>query len=252
MVFISFNVNGIRSAINDGLSDFLKKSVADFILLQEIKVNFPIDLNTFGYKSIWNFSKRKGYSGTAILFKNTPLDVQYGFAMNHEIDDEGRIITLEYPAMFVIDVYFPNSQGDLDRWYYRLDWFSAVHEHLSNLYPRKLIIVGGDFNLAHSRLDIYPKAEKDLKDKSGFTEEERGEFDNLIEMGFVDTFRFLHPEERAYTWWSKSNENYKYNRGRRLDYFLVSEKLAPKIRESSMMSGITISDHVPIKLELKL
>lgn len=266
MVFVSFNVNGIRAAIQNGLENFIETSKADFILIQETKVNSPVDLSLVNsdvnpkselqYKSLWNFAEKKGYSGTAVLFKEHPLNVNYGFLKKNNIDgiteNEGRIITLEYPSFFLVNAYFPNSQRGLKRWYYRLDWFDAFYEHVSHLCHLKPVIIGGDFNLAHDYLDIYWQNESDLKSQAGFTDEERDEFDNLLEMDFVDTFRLMHPEERTYTWWSKNHENYKHNRGRRIDYFLVSKKLKTKIRESSIFSEIKISDHVPIRLELEL
>jgi exodeoxyribonuclease-3 len=253
MLLISFNVNGLRAAIVNGLIEFLTKIQADIILLQETKIDAPVDLQIPKYKSTWHFSKRKGYSGTAILFKENPIDIQYGFRNNSEINDEGRIITLEYPLFFVVNVYVPNSQGTLDRWYYRLDWDTALVEHLSNLCVQKSVVIGGDFNVAHNYIDIYPENTKNIESRAGFREEERGGFDNLLELGFIDTFRFTHPNECGfYTWWSEKNENRKYNRGRRIDYFLISDKLTSKIRESSIMLEITISDHAPIKLEIKL
>jgi exodeoxyribonuclease-3 len=161
-------------------------------------MDIPIDFQLSGYKSVWNFSKRKGYSGTAILFKEKPIYIQYGFHNYQNINDEGRIITLEYPLFFVVNVYVPNSQGTLDRWYYRLDWDTALLEYLSNLYTRKPAIIGDDFNVAHNYIDIYPENTTNIENQAGFQEEERGGFDNLLELGFVDVFRFIHPTERGF------------------------------------------------------
>ncbi|MDR1334799.1 MAG: exodeoxyribonuclease III, partial [Holosporaceae bacterium] len=216
MILISFNVNGLRAAIASGLVEFFDKLQADIILLQETKVDVPVDLSPLKYQSVWHFSKRKGYSGTVVLFKNKPIDIQYGFNNNVEINDEGRIITLEYPLFFIVNVYVPNSQGTLDRWYYRLDWDTALYRHLSDLCARKPVIIGGDFNIAHNYIDIYPENTKNIQNRAGFREEERCGFDNLLELGFIDTFRFMHSHEcGSYTWWSEKNENRKYNRGRR-------------------------------------
>jgi len=249
MRFISFNVNGLRAAACNGLVGLLENWQADFILLQETKINSPIDLEFQWCKSVWHFSKRKGYSGTVIFFKENPINTHLGF--HSDFGDEGRVITLEYPLFFIVNVYIPNSQGSLDRWYYRLDFDSALLEYLSNLCDRKLVVVGGDFNVAHDYIDIYPENAKNIE--PGFRKEERGGFDNLLELGFVDTFRYMHPCECGfYTWWSGKHDNRKHNRGRRIDYFLVSDSIKPKIIESSIMSEITISDHAPIKLELDL
>jgi exodeoxyribonuclease-3 len=253
MLLISFNVNGLRAAIANGLTVFLAKTQADIVLLQETKIDAPVDLQLPKYQSTWHFSKRKGYFGTTVLFKENPINIQHGFRNDPGINDEGRIITLEYPLFFIVNVYVPNFQGTLDRWYYRLDWDTALFEHLSNLCIRKPVVIGGDFNVAHDYIDIYPENTKNIKNQIGFREEERGGFDNILELGFIDTFRFMHPNECGfYTWWSEKNENRTYNRGRRIDYFLVSDKLKSKIRKSSIMPEITISDHAPIKLEIKL
>ncbi|MDR1361986.1 MAG: exodeoxyribonuclease III [Holosporaceae bacterium] len=248
MLFASFNINGLRAAIGNGLLDFLANLQADIILLQETKLVTPIDLPISGYRCAWNFSQRSGYAGTAILFRKNPLEIHYGFT-NTNFNNEGRIITLEYPSFFVVNVYVPNSQGYLRRWYYRLDWDAALLEYLAVLYTRKPIILGGDFNVAHNYLDIYPENQKNIENQTGFRAEERGGFDKLLELGFVDTFRFLHPNDSGfYTWWSGKNENRKYNRGRRIDYFIVSDTLKSKIQESSIVQADPISDHAPIKL----
>ncbi|GHU15681.1 exodeoxyribonuclease III [Alphaproteobacteria bacterium] len=252
MIFISLNVNGLRAALCKGLVDFLTKSQADFILLQEIKVDVPIDLTIPEYSSEWNFSGQSGYAGTAILFKKKPIGIKNGF-YDTKLDSEGRLITLEYPSFFVVNVYVPNSRGNLERWYYRLDWDSALMEYISNLCLRKPVVVGGDFNVAHNYIDIYPENTTNIENQPGFREEERGAFDTLLELGFTDTFRFLHANKcGAYTWWSGQNENRKNNRGRRIDYFLVSKGFEDKILESSIFSAITISDHAPIKLMMEL
>lgn len=252
VILISFNVNGIRAALSKGLDEFLRKSAADFILIQETKVNSSIDLGVLNYRSVWNFAESKGYSGTMILFKDTPINIQCGFGRECGINDEGRIITLEYPSYYVINAYFPNSQSKLKRWYYRLDWFDELHEYLSNLYRRKPVIIGGDFNLAYDHLDIYSESTESPKEPLGFAQEEKTELDNLLEMGFVDTFRLMNPGKRLYTWWSSKNENHKYNRGRRIDYFLVSRELTPKVSDSTIARRIGISDHAPIILKLRL
>ncbi|GHS93368.1 exodeoxyribonuclease [Alphaproteobacteria bacterium] len=252
MIFISLNVNGLRAALCKGMADFFAASQPDFILLQEIKVDVPMDLALPEYSSEWNFSGQSGYAGTAILFKRKPLKVKQDF-YDTNFNGEGRLITLEYPSFFVVNVYVPNSQGPLKRWYYRLDWDSALLDHLSHLCLQKPVLVGGDFNVAHHDRDIYPENTKNIEKQPGFREEERGAFDALLELGFIDTFRFLRADEGgAYTWWSGKYENRRNNRGRRIDYFLVSKSLETKIQESSIFSNVTISDHAPIKLMIEL
>jgi exodeoxyribonuclease-3 len=250
VIFISYNVNGLRAAIGKGLMDFIAASRADFILLQETKDDAPVDFSAMGYAVERNFSERRGYAGAAVLFKKKPIGVRRGFG-NAELDGEGRFIVLEYPSFYVVNVYAPNSRGGLDRWYYRLDWDEALVEYVARLRCEKPVVIGGDFNVAHEYIDIYPENTRNLEKQPGFRDEERGGFDKLLEAGFVDSFRFLRPDESgAYTWRSAKCENRRNNRGRRIDYFLVSEGLEGKIRESSILLETSISDHSPIKLVL--
>ena len=249
MMFVSFNVNGLRAAIAKVGIDFFMELNADFLLLQEIKLKTPLENFLPGYFSAWNFPDCAGYAGTAILSKQKPNNIKYDFGT--EFDTEGRVITFEYPLFFLVNVYVPNSQGSLDRWYYRLDWNDSLVEYLSTLLRKKSVIIGGDFNVAHNYIDIYPENTKNLEKQSGFREEERGGFDNLLELGFVDTFRLLNATKTgSYTWWSAKNNNRENNKGRCIDYFLVSDDIQGKIRSSQIFvnTDISISDHVPIKL----
>jgi exodeoxyribonuclease-3 len=253
VVFVSYNINGFRAALSKGLEDFLSALNADFIMFQETKADVSLEFNLKGclkgYSAEWNCSERCGYAGSAIFFKKKPVSVKYGFG-NKKLDGEGRLIVLEYPSFFVINVYVPNSRGNLERWYYRLDWDEALIDYLTDLRCRKPVIIGGDFNVARDYIDVYPENTKNLENYPGFREEERSDFDKLLDAGFVDTFRFLFPDKcGAYTWWSGTNR--KYNRGRRIDYFLVSEGLEKKIRGSEILSDVTFSDHAPIKLTLE-
>jgi exodeoxyribonuclease-3 len=252
MILISYNVNGLRAAIGKGLVDFIAASRTDFVLLQETKGDAQVDFSAMGYAVEHNISKRRGYEGVALLFKKKPINVMRGFE-NAELDAEGRLIVLEYPSYYIANVYVPNSQGGLERWYYRLAWDEALVECVARLRCQKPVVIGGDFNVAHEYIDVYPENTKNLEKQAGFRNEERGGFDKLLEAGFVDSFRYMRPEERgAYTWRSAKCENRQNNRGRRLDYFLVSEGLEQKIRESSILSEVLISDHSPIKLVLDL
>lgn len=248
MVLISLNVNGLRAAISKGLQEFLDAIHADAVLFQETKLNSALArvLPSYHYCD-WNFSTTIGYSGVAIFSKLPPIAVKYDFGSNFDVD--GRILTFEYKDFFLVNVYVPNSCGDLSKWYYRLAWDEALSDYLFKLLNRKSVIVGGDFNVAHNYVDIYPENTKNLENEAGFRAEERTGFDNILELGFIDTFRYLH-DEREYTWWSAKNDNRRKNRGRRLDYFLISADLRQKLSSSTILTNISISDHAPIMLEI--
>jgi len=223
MKFITWNINGLRANLKKGLDEYVLLSDADIIAFQETKVNKPTavgDYEAFDYLANWNFAERVGYSGTVCLFRNEPILTTYGLG-NKKLDTEGRLITLSYPDFYFVNVYVPNSQGERERWYYRLDWDYVFAEYLADLQIRKPVIVGGDFNVARDYIDIYPENTRNEKNPHGFTSEERGGFTALLNTGLVDVFRKLHPtQEGAYTWWVQRNEGRANNRGRRLDYFL--------------------------------
>ena len=223
---------------------------ADFILLQETKINFQIaDEIAPNFSSAWSFSEVIGYAGVAAFFKNPPQRIVHDFP-EEKFCESGRVLTLEYEDFFLINVYVPNSQGTLDRWYARLDFDEILLKYLGKLAARKHVIVGGDFNVAHKYEDIYPENTKNLEQESGFRAEERGNFDNLLDSGFVDTFRLFRSGNGNYTWWSCGNRN--ENKGRRLDYFLVTESLKPKITRSEILQDVVLSDHAPILLDIKM
>lgn len=243
MTFISFNINGLRASINKKLGEFLKTTNADFILLQETKIHFSMKDFLQKYYSAWNFSQNIGYSGIAIFSKYKPTNINYDTCSNFNSD--GRILTFEYPSFFLVNVYVPNSKGNLSKWYYRIAFDEALNIYLSKLLNKKPLIIGGDFNVAHNYMDIYPENTKNFEAEAGFRAEERNGFDNILKLGLIDTFRYLN-NNRAYTWWSYNNR--KSNKGRRIDYFLVSENLKNRISSSTILTNISISDHAPIKL----
>lgn len=248
MVLISLNVNGLRAAISKGLREFFAVIRADAVLLQETKLNSELAgiLPSYSYCD-WNFSATIGYSGVATFSKFPPIAIEHDFGS--DFDADGRILTFEYKDFFLVNVYVPNSCGNLSRWYYRLAWDEALSDYLSKLLNRKSVIVGGDFNVAHNYVDTYPENTKNLENEAGFRAEERAGFDNILELGFIDTFRYLH-DDREYTWWSAKNDNRVKNRGRRLDYFLISADLKPKLTSSTIITDVFISDHAPIVLEI--
>ena len=249
---ISWNVNGLRALLrNAGLQPLVDKFSPDIVCLQETKADTPFDTGLPLFRSEWNISERKGYAGTMCLFRKTPQSVVCGLG-NKELDGEGRVLTLEYPSYFLVNVYVPQSQGGLERWYYRLAFDTAFTEYAEKLIRRKPVIVCGDFNVAHSYIDIYPENTRNFENTPGFKEEERGAFDNLLSLGFVDTYRLLHPDESAYTWWSGRFKHKEQNRGRRLDYFLVSENIAEAVISSEIITDFTGSDHAPITLEIRV
>ena len=251
MKLVSWNVNGIRACARKGFLDFFKKADADLFCIQETKLQEgQISLELEGYHQFWNYAEKKGYSGTAIFSRQKPLSVKYGIG-SAEHDHEGRAITLEFEKFYLVNVYTPNSQRDLARLGYRLAWEDKLKEYLLGLDETKPVILCGDLNVAHNEIDL--KNPKPNRGNSGFTNEERGKMTELLDSGFVDSFRHLHPEAKdVYTWWSYMNKVREKNIGWRIDYFIVSEKLAPAIKEAGAECFVMGSDHCPVTLELDL
>lgn len=251
MKFISWNVNGLRACMNKGFMDFFSAEDADFFCLQETKLSEgQLDLDLPGYLQHWSYAEKKGYSGTAIFAKHPPLSVRYGVG-TPELDTEGRLITLEYPEFFLVTCYTPNAQRELARIGHRLSWEKAFREYLVGLDSIKPVIVCGDLNVAHREIDLKNPASN--RGAAGFSDEERGAFGELLQSGFTDSFRHLYPDkEGAYTWWSYMFKARERNTGWRIDYFLVSNRIADKITATPIYSETLGSDHCPVGLELKL
>ena len=249
MKFISWNVNGLRACVQKGFLDFFKEMDADFFCLQETKLQAgQIDLELTGYEQYWCYAEKKGYSGTAIFTKHTPLNVTRGIGVE-ELDDEGRVICLEYENFFLVCYYTPNAQRELARIDHRMHWDDKFREYLRGLDQKKPVIICGDLNVAHQEIDL--KNPKSNRGNAGFSDEERESFTQTLEMGFTDTFRHLHPDEKdAYTWWSYMFNARKNNAGWRIDYFLVSDRIKESIRETPIYSDILGSDHCPVGLIL--
>ena len=250
MKFISWNVNGLRACLGKGFSEFFQQSDADFFCVQETKMQpHQAELDFPGYEQYWNSAVKKGYSGTAVFTRHTPLSVRLG--MNQEEhDQEGRLLTLEYPVFFLVNVYTPNSQRELARLDYRMQWEDDFRRYLASLDAEKAVILCGDINVAHQEIDI--KNPKSNRRNAGFTDEERGKMSELLQAGFTDTFRHLYPDrENAYTWWSYMMKARERNVGWRIDYFLVSNRLQDQIKEAMIYADILGSDHCPVGLELK-
>lgn len=247
--FISWNVNGLRACVGKGFQDAFKSLDADFFCLQETKMQAgQLDIEFPGYKSYWNYADKKGYSGTAIFTRHEPLNVNLGIGID-EHDHEGRVITLEYPDFFLVTVYTPNSQDHLRRLDYRMKWESDFQAFLQQLDAKKPVIVCGDMNVAHEEIDI--KNPKTNRHNAGFTDEERAKFTDLLQAGFTDTFRFLHPDEVTYSWWSYRFHAREKNAGWRIDYFVVSNRLDDRIEDAKIHTEIMGSDHCPVELTLK-
>ena len=248
MKFISWNVNGLRACITKGFEDIFKELDADFFCLQETKMQAgQCDFSPEGYEAFFNYADKKGYSGTAIFSKHKPLSVTYGIGID-EHDHEGRVITLEMPDFFLVTVYTPNSQDELKRLDYRMRWEDDFQAYLKKLDAQKPVIVCGDMNVAHQKIDI--KNPKTNRRNAGFTDEEREKFGSLLSKGFTDTFRFKHPDEVTYSWWSYRFRAREKNAGWRIDYFVTSERLNDKIKEAKIHTQIMGSDHCPVELEL--
>ena len=249
MKLISWNVNGLRACGRKGFLDYFTEQDADIFCIQETKLqNGQIELDLKGYHQYWNYALKKGYSGTAVFTKEKPLAVTYGVG-ELATEDEGRILTLEFPEYFLVNVYVPNAQRDLARLLYRLDWEDRMRNYLIQLNRSKPVIFCGDLNVAHQEIDI--RNYKSNVGNSGFTFEERQEFTSLLNAGFIDTFRHLHPDvEGAYTWWSYMRNVRERNIGWRIDYFLISESLFPYLKTANIHADVMGSDHCPIVLEM--
>jgi len=247
---ISWNVNGLRACEGKGFSDIFKQLDADFFCLQETKMQQgQLDLAFEGYESYWNFAEKKGYSGTAIFTRHQPLSVTYGIGID-EHDHEGRVITLEMPDFYLVTVYTPNSQDELRRLDYRMQWEDDFRQYLLTLDQKKPVIVCGDMNVAHEEIDL--KNPKSNRRNAGFTDEEREKFTTLLGSGFTDTFRWLYPEQVTYSWWSYRFQARQKNAGWRIDYFLASDRLRDLISDAKIHTDILGSDHCPVELSLTL
>lgn len=250
MKLISWNVNGLRAVVGKGFAEIFASLDADFFCLQETKMQAgQLDLEFEGYQSYWNFAEKKGYSGTAIYTKHTPLSVTYGIGVD-EHDHEGRVITLEMPDFYLVTCYTPNSQDGLRRLDYRMTWEDDFRAYLLALDAKKPVIVCGDLNVAHREIDL--KNPKTNRKNAGFTDEEREKMTTLLDAGFTDSFRHFFPDlTDAYTWWSYRFRAREKNAGWRIDYFLVSNRLADKMQSASIHNEIYGSDHCPVELVLK-
>ena len=250
MTFISWNVNGLRAVCGKGFADIFTELDADFFCLQETKLQAgQIDLGFLGYSSFWNYADKKGYSGTAIYTKHEPLSVSYGIGTD-EYDHEGRVITLEMPDFYLVDVYTPNSQDGLKRLDWRMGWEDAFRAYLNGLAARKGVIVCGDMNVAHEEIDLKNPATNHFN--AGFSDEERGKMSELLDSGFIDSWRFLNPDGVKYSWWSYRMNARERNVGWRIDYFLVSSGLKDKIKGAEIHNEIFGSDHCPVELTMEL
>ena len=249
MKFISWNVNGLRAVLGKNFREAFEALDADFFCLQETKLQEgQVDLQLPGYYAYWNYADKKGYSGTAVFCRREPLHVTYGMGID-EHDHEGRVITLEMDGFYLVCVYTPNSQDGLRRLEYRMAWEDDFLAYIKRLDAQKPVIVCGDLNVAHQEIDL--KNPQTNRRNAGFTDEERGKMSVLLDSGFVDTFRLLHPtEEGAYSWWSYRFRAREKNVGWRIDYFIVSQRLAPQVAEAAIHAEVMGSDHCPVELRL--
>lgn len=249
MKLVSWNVNGLRACVGKGFFEFLSAENPDMMCLQETKLQPEQAPQVDGYREYWCSAEKKGYSGTALFTKSEPLSVSFGLGIE-EHDHEGRVITAEYENFYLVTVYTPNSQDGLKRLDYRMQWEDAFRGHLCALDQKKPVVVCGDMNVAHEEIDL--KNPKTNRRNAGFTDEERGKMTELLGAGFADTFRRLHPGlEGAYSWWSYRFHAREKNAGWRIDYFLVSERLMPRVKDARILSDVFGSDHCPVLLELE-
>ncbi len=251
MKLISWNVNGLRACMKKGFEDYFREVDADIFCVQETKLQEgQIDFHPEGYECYWNYAEKKGYSGTAVFTKKKPLEVVYGIGID-EHDHEGRVITLEYEDFYFVTVYTPNSQSELARLPYRMQWEDAFRDYLKELDAHKPVIVTGDMNVAHEEIDL--KNPKTNKKNAGFTQEERDKFSELLDAGFVDSFRYFYPDKTgAYSWWSYRFRAREKDAGWRIDYFVVSDRIKEKMKDALIYKEIFGSDHCPVGLEIEL
>ena len=249
MRFISWNVNGFRACLEKGFKEFFTSCDADFFCVQETKMQEgQADFAPEGYRMYWNSAVKKGYSGTAVFTKHEPLSVSYGIGVA-EHDTEGRAITLEYEDFYLLCVYTPNSQRELARLDYRMRWEDALRDYIVSLDKKKPVIYCGDLNVAHEEIDL--KNPKSNRTNAGFSDEERGKFTALLSCGFADTFRRLYPDKVEYSWWSYMFHAREKNAGWRIDYFVVSERVLPKVKDSFILGDVMGSDHCPVGMEIE-
>lgn len=250
MKFISWNVNGIRACLTKGFMDFFNNIDADIFCLQETKVQAgQVELELNGYHQYWNYAEKKGYSGTAIFTKKEPLSVSYGLGIE-EHDKEGRVITLEFEDFYFITVYTPNSKSELERLDYRMVWEDEFRNYMKKLEEKKSVVVCGDLNVAHKEIDL--KNPKPNRGNAGFTDEERAKFTELMNAGFIDTFRYFYPEQEGiYSWWSYRFKAREKNAGWRIDYFLTSGAMKDRLVSAKIHTEILGSDHCPVELVIK-
>ncbi|MCQ6561851.1 exodeoxyribonuclease III [Paenibacillus mendelii] len=249
MKLVSWNVNGLRACVNKGFNDYFNETGADIFCVQETKLQEGQITLECGeeYDQYWNYAQKKGYSGTAVFTRIKPVSVRYGLEEDEE--SEGRIITLEFDAFYLVNVYTPNARRDLSRLPYRLEWEERFRSYLQQLDTHKPVIACGDLNVAHQEIDL--KNPKSNRNNSGFTLEERDKMTQLLDAGFIDTYRHFYPEQTdAYTWWSYMPKVRERNVGWRIDYFLASARLAPSLRDARIDCDITGSDHCPVVLEI--
>ena len=251
MKLVSWNVNGLRAVWNKGFEDIFKNINADIFCIQETKMQEgQLDVNFDGYYNYFNSAIKKGYSGTAVFTKIKPIDVSYGIGIE-EHDQEGRVITLEYKDFYLVNVYTPNSQRELVRLSYRQNWEDDFREYLKKLDKKKPVILCGDLNVAHKEIDL--KNPKTNRKNAGFTDEEREKMTELLDNGFVDTFRYLYPDkENCYTWWSYMMKAREKNVGWRIDYFIVSDRIKEEIEDAKILSEVYGSDHCPVELDINI
>lgn len=250
MKFISWNVNGLRACIQKGFLDFFNSIDADFFCIQESKLQAgQIDLDLPDYHQYWNYAEKKGYSGTAIFAKNEPLSVSYGIGID-EHDREGRVITLEYDNFYLVTCYTPNSQNELKRLPYRMQWEDDFREYLKTLDAKKPVVLCGDLNVAHNEIDL--KNPKTNRKNAGFSDEERAKMTELLGSGFTDTFRYFYPDaEGIYSWWSYRFKAREKNAGWRIDYFITSKRINDKLKKAAIHTDVLGSDHCPVEVDIE-
>lgn len=250
MKFISWNVNGLRACVQKGFLDFFNSIDADFFCIQESKLQAgQIDLDLPGYHQYWNYAEKKGYSGTAIFAKNEPLSVSYGIGIE-EHDKEGRVITLKYDNFYLVTCYTPNSQNELKRLPYRMQWEDDFREYLKTLDAKKPVVLCGDLNVAHNEIDL--KNPKTNRKNAGFSDEERAKMTELLGSGFTDTFRYFYPDaEGIYSWWSYRFKAREKNAGWRIDYFITSKRINDKLKKAAIHTDVLGSDHCPVEVDIE-